>query len=75
MGRYEQAIQEQQKGKLLGGSSPEEAGAEAAAMLKAFKSEGAKESGNAISASSGRPIDERTEGLCQRGGLSVCDGG
>src|SRR5271165_1276077 len=39
--RYEQAIQEYQTGQLLSGSRPEEAAAEAAAMLKAYKSGGA----------------------------------
>ncbi len=42
MGRYEQAIQEHQKGQVLSGTSPEAAAAEAAAMLKAFKSGGEK---------------------------------
>jgi tetratricopeptide (TPR) repeat protein len=41
-GRYEQAIQEYQKGELLGGSSPEQAAADASAMLRAFKSGGEK---------------------------------
>jgi tetratricopeptide (TPR) repeat protein len=40
MGRYEQAIQEYQTGQLLRGSSPDKAAAEAAAMLKSFKSGG-----------------------------------
>jgi len=40
MGRYEQAIQERQKSKLLSGSNPEEAAAEAAAALQAFRSGG-----------------------------------
>jgi adenylate cyclase len=40
MGRYEEAIQENQKAQLLRGSSPDEAAAEGAAMLKAFKSGG-----------------------------------
>ncbi len=40
MGRYEEAIQENQKAQLLRGSSPDEAAAEAAAMLKAFKNGG-----------------------------------
>jgi len=40
MGRYEEAIQENQKAQLLRGSSPDEAAAEAAAMLKAFRTGG-----------------------------------
>jgi tetratricopeptide (TPR) repeat protein len=42
MGRYEQSIREHQKSQVLGGSSPEDADAEAAAKLKAFKSGGEK---------------------------------
>jgi TolB-like protein/DNA-binding winged helix-turn-helix (wHTH) protein/Tfp pilus assembly protein PilF len=41
-GRYEEAIQENEKSELLSGSSPEDASAEAATMLQAFKSGGAK---------------------------------
>jgi TolB-like protein/DNA-binding winged helix-turn-helix (wHTH) protein len=37
MGRYEQGIQEYQTGHLLRGSSPDDAAAEAAALLTAFK--------------------------------------
>ncbi|MGA8491261.1 MAG: winged helix-turn-helix domain-containing protein [Terriglobales bacterium] len=40
MGRYEESIQENEKSELLGGSSPEGAAAEAAAMLRAFKTGG-----------------------------------
>jgi len=39
-GRYVQAIQEHEKSGLLSGSSPEEAAAEAAGALKAFRIEG-----------------------------------
>jgi TolB-like protein/DNA-binding winged helix-turn-helix (wHTH) protein len=42
MGRYEEAIKEQEKAEVLGGSSPEEAAAEAAIMLRAFKTGGEK---------------------------------
>jgi TolB-like protein/DNA-binding winged helix-turn-helix (wHTH) protein/Flp pilus assembly protein TadD len=41
-GRYEEAIRENEKSELLSGSSPEEASAEAATMLQAFKAGGAK---------------------------------
>ena len=40
MGRYEESIEENQKSELLGGSSPEDAAAEAAMMLQAFKTGG-----------------------------------
>jgi adenylate cyclase len=40
MGRYEESIEENQKSELLGGSSPEDAAAEAAVMLQAFKTGG-----------------------------------
>ena len=40
MGRYEESIKENQKSELLGGSSPEDAAAEAAMMLQAFKTGG-----------------------------------
>src|SRR5271167_2647702 len=43
MGRYEEAIQENEKGELLSGSSPEDAAAEATVMLQAFKTGGEKE--------------------------------
>jgi TolB-like protein/DNA-binding winged helix-turn-helix (wHTH) protein len=42
MGRYEEAIKENQKAELLSGATPEEAAEEAAARLKAFKSGGEK---------------------------------
>jgi tetratricopeptide (TPR) repeat protein len=42
MGRYEESIQENQKSELLSGSSPEDAAAEAAMMLQAFKTGGEK---------------------------------
>jgi TolB-like protein/DNA-binding winged helix-turn-helix (wHTH) protein/Flp pilus assembly protein TadD len=42
MGRFEEAIQENEKSELLGGSSPEDAAAEAATMLQAFKAGGEK---------------------------------
>jgi TolB-like protein/DNA-binding winged helix-turn-helix (wHTH) protein/Tfp pilus assembly protein PilF len=42
MGRYQEAIKEHEKSRLLSGSSPEEAAAEAAAMLKALKAGGEK---------------------------------
>jgi TolB-like protein/DNA-binding winged helix-turn-helix (wHTH) protein/Tfp pilus assembly protein PilF len=41
-GRYEESIQENEKSELLSGSSPADASAEAATMLQAFKSGGAK---------------------------------
>ena len=41
-GRYEQAINENQKGELLAGASPEEAATEAAQFLKAFHTGGPK---------------------------------
>jgi TolB-like protein/DNA-binding winged helix-turn-helix (wHTH) protein/Flp pilus assembly protein TadD len=40
MGRYEESIEENQKSELLSGSSPEDAAAEAAMMLQAFKTGG-----------------------------------
>lgn len=40
MGRHEESIQENQKSQLLTGTSPEDAAAEAAARLKAFKGGG-----------------------------------
>lgn len=40
MGRYEEAIAEDEKSQLLGGASPEEAAAEAATKLQAFKTGG-----------------------------------
>jgi TolB-like protein len=40
MGRYEEAIAEDEKSQLLGGASPEEAAAEAAMKLQAFKTGG-----------------------------------
>jgi tetratricopeptide (TPR) repeat protein len=40
MRKYEESIEENQKSKLLGGSSPEDAAAEAAMMLQAFKTGG-----------------------------------
>jgi TolB-like protein/DNA-binding winged helix-turn-helix (wHTH) protein/Tfp pilus assembly protein PilF len=40
MGRYEDSIEENQKSELLSGSSPEDAAAEAAMMLQAFKAGG-----------------------------------
>jgi len=40
MGRYEQAVEESEKSELLGGASPEDAAAEAATMLQAFKTGG-----------------------------------
>jgi hypothetical protein len=40
IGRYEESIEENQKSELLGRSSPEEAAAEAARMLQAFKTGG-----------------------------------
>jgi len=42
MGRYEEAIQENEKAELLSGSSPERARAEATTMLQALKSGGEK---------------------------------
>ena len=42
MGKYEESIKENEKSELLGGSSPEDAAAEAAAMLQAFKTGGEK---------------------------------
>jgi TolB-like protein/DNA-binding winged helix-turn-helix (wHTH) protein/Flp pilus assembly protein TadD len=42
MGRYEEAIKEHEKSEVLGGSSPEEAAAEATVMLRAFESGGEK---------------------------------
>jgi TolB-like protein/DNA-binding winged helix-turn-helix (wHTH) protein/Flp pilus assembly protein TadD len=42
MGRYEEAIQENEKFEVLSGSSPEAATAEATTMLQAFKSGGEK---------------------------------
>ena len=42
MGRYEESIKENQKSELLGGTSPEDAAAEAAMMLQAFKTGGEK---------------------------------
>ncbi|MGD0509905.1 MAG: tetratricopeptide repeat protein, partial [Terriglobales bacterium] len=42
MGRYEEAIKESEKSELLGGSSPEDAAAEATMMLQAFKTGGEK---------------------------------
>jgi tetratricopeptide (TPR) repeat protein len=42
MGRYEEAIQENEKAELLSGSSPEGARAEATTMLQALKSGGEK---------------------------------
>ena len=42
MGRYEESIEENQKSELLSGSSPEDAAAEAATMLQAFKVRGEK---------------------------------
>jgi TolB-like protein/DNA-binding winged helix-turn-helix (wHTH) protein len=42
MGKYEESIKENEKSELLGGSSPEDAAAEAAAMLQAFKTGGGK---------------------------------
>lgn len=41
-GRFEEGIEEDLKGKLLGGVNPEQAAAEATARLKAFKSGGEK---------------------------------
>jgi TolB-like protein/DNA-binding winged helix-turn-helix (wHTH) protein/Flp pilus assembly protein TadD len=41
-GRYEEAIKEHEKSEVLGGSSPEEAAAEAKMMLRAFESGGEK---------------------------------
>jgi TolB-like protein/DNA-binding winged helix-turn-helix (wHTH) protein/Flp pilus assembly protein TadD len=40
MGRYEESIEENQKSELLSGSSPQDAAAEAAMMLQAFKAGG-----------------------------------
>jgi TolB-like protein/DNA-binding winged helix-turn-helix (wHTH) protein len=40
IGRYEESIEENQKSELLSGSSPEDAAAEAAMMLQAFKTGG-----------------------------------
>jgi hypothetical protein len=45
IGRYEESIEENQKSELLGGSSPEDAAAEAARMLQAFKTRTAPSSG------------------------------
>jgi tetratricopeptide (TPR) repeat protein len=42
MGRFEDAIQENETSELLGGSSPEDAAAEAATMLQAFNAGGEK---------------------------------
>src|SRR5271157_4681911 len=42
MGRYEEAIKESEKSDLLGGSSPEDAAAEATTMLHALKTGGGK---------------------------------
>ena len=42
MGKYEESIKENEKSELLGGSSPEDAAAEEAAMLQAFKTGGEK---------------------------------
>jgi TolB-like protein/DNA-binding winged helix-turn-helix (wHTH) protein/Tfp pilus assembly protein PilF len=42
MGRFEESIKENQKSELLSGSSPEDAAAEAAMMLQAFKTGGEK---------------------------------
>lgn len=42
MGRYEEGIKENEKSELLGGSSPEDAAAEAAMMLQAFQTGGEK---------------------------------
>ncbi len=42
MGRYEQAIEENQKSELLSGKSPEQAAADAAGALEAFKAGGAR---------------------------------
>jgi TolB-like protein/DNA-binding winged helix-turn-helix (wHTH) protein len=42
MGKYPEAIEEHEKSRLLSGSSPEESAAEAAALLKAFKTGGEK---------------------------------
>jgi serine/threonine protein kinase len=39
-GKYEQAIEHMQKGELLAGANPEQAGAEAAEFLKAFRTGG-----------------------------------
>jgi TolB-like protein/DNA-binding winged helix-turn-helix (wHTH) protein/Flp pilus assembly protein TadD len=41
-GKYEEAIKENEKSELLGGSSPEDAAAEASTMLQAFKTGGEK---------------------------------
>jgi tetratricopeptide (TPR) repeat protein len=43
MGRYDEAIKENQRGELLLGASPEEAGASAAEFRKAFKVGGPKQ--------------------------------
>ena len=42
IGKYEQAIKEEQKANLLAGASPEDAAAEAAELQKAFQTGGAK---------------------------------
>ena len=46
-GRYEQAIEENQKAEILSGARPEEAAASAAAKLRAFRSR-SRRSGNTI---------------------------